>query len=239
MAEPAIRFGDPHLDFRRCDSTNNRARELAATGLPGGTVVTAFEQTGGRGRQGRSWFAPAGEALLYSAILRPLEERHTMLPLAVPIAVCETVEALGAGPASVKWPNDVWLDGLKCAGVLIEARPQDRWAVIGVGLNVNIDPKKLPQELRGQATSVGGRATVEAALKALNERLTVWAAAEPRAVREAFGERDALRDREISWDGGSGVAEGIDEGGNLLVSDRDGNLQALGAGEIHLVRPQG
>jgi BirA family transcriptional regulator, biotin operon repressor / biotin---[acetyl-CoA-carboxylase] ligase len=238
VAEPAIRFGDPHLEFRRCESTNTRARELAAAGLPGGTVVTAFEQTGGRGRQGRSWIAPAGQALLYSAILRPLEERHTMLPLAVPIAVCETVEALGAGPAAVKWPNDVWLDGLKCAGVLIEARPQDGWAVIGVGLNVNVDPQKLPEELRGQSTSVGGRATVEAALEALNERLTVWAAAEPRAVRAAFGERDALRGREISWDGGSGVAEGIDESGNLLVSDADGNLRALGAGEVQLVRPQ-
>ncbi len=232
-------FGLPHRHFARTDSTNTRARELAAAGAPHGTVVTAGEQSAGRGRQGRTWTAPRGKALLYSAIVRPLEDRHTMLPLAVPLAVCEAAEQLNPDlECKVKWPNDIHVAGRKLAGVLIEARPQDGWAVIGVGLNVNVDPQKLPEELRGQATSVGGRATVEAALAALNERLTVWAAAEPRAVRAAFGERDVLRGREISWDGGSGVAEGIDESGNLLVSDADGNLQALGAGEIQLVRPQ-
>jgi BirA family transcriptional regulator, biotin operon repressor / biotin---[acetyl-CoA-carboxylase] ligase len=229
-----IRFGSPHLDFRRCESTNTRARDLAAEGFPAGTVVTAFEQTGGRGRQGRSWIAPAGKALLYSAILRPLEQRHVMLPLAVPIAVCEAVEALSAGPASIKWPNDVWLDGLKCAGVLIEARPQDGWAVIGVGLNISIARKEFPKELRGRAISVGGGATTEAALASLNERLTVWAAAEPEEVRAAFGERDALLGREISWQDGRGKADGIDDKGNLLVVTPEGERVSLGAGEVHL-----
>jgi BirA family biotin operon repressor/biotin-[acetyl-CoA-carboxylase] ligase len=231
---PAIRFGDPHLDFRRCESTNTRARELAAAGFPAGTVVTAFEQTGGRGRGGRSWFAPAGRALLYSAILHPLEQRHAMLPLAVPIALCETVEALGAGPAAIKWPNDVWLDGLKCGGVLIEARPQDGWAVIGVGLNIDIAPKEFPKELRGRAISVGAGATTEAALAALNERLTHWAAAEAEEVRAAFRDRDALEGREVSWETGSGVADGIDDHGNLLVIGADGERSSLGAGEVHL-----
>ncbi len=76
-----------------CDSTNTRARELAAAGAPHGTVVTADEQTEGRGRQGRSWSAPAGKALLYSAILRPLGERP-LLPLAAGLAVCEAAEEL-------------------------------------------------------------------------------------------------------------------------------------------------
>ena len=77
-------FGAPHRHFARTDSTNTRARELAAEGAAQGTVVTAGEQTDGRGRQGRTWTAPPGKALLYSAILRPLDERHVMLPLAVP-----------------------------------------------------------------------------------------------------------------------------------------------------------
>ena len=75
-------------------STNDRARELAEAGAPSGTVVTAGEQSAGRGRRGRIWAAPAGQALLYSAILRPLELTHALLPLAVPVAVCEAVEAV-------------------------------------------------------------------------------------------------------------------------------------------------
>src|SRR3954453_10006644 len=102
-------FGSPHRHFRLTDSTNDRARELAEAGAPHGTVVTASEQTAGRGRQGRSWTAPAGGALLYSAILRPLDERHLLLPLAAPVALCEAAEALADGvECGIKWPNDVW-----------------------------------------------------------------------------------------------------------------------------------
>ena len=212
------------------------ARELAAAGAPGGTVVTAAEQTAGRGRQGRSWTAPAGKALLYSAVLRPLERRHTLLPLAVPLAVCEVADALGAGPAAIKWPNDVWLEARKVAGVLIEARPQDGWAVIGVGLNVSIEPQEFPPELRDTAISLGGGATVAAALDELNPALTRWVDEPPERVLAEFGRRDALHGTEISWDEGSGVADGIDENGNLRVRSAAGELRSLGAGEVHLTR---
>ncbi|MGZ5342459.1 MAG: biotin--[acetyl-CoA-carboxylase] ligase, partial [Solirubrobacterales bacterium] len=117
-----MRFGAPHRHFRATDSTNARARELAESGAPGGAVVTAEEQSAGRGRQGRSWFAPLGAALLYSALLRPLGERP-LLPLAVPLAVAEAAEALGAPGCRLKWPNDVWLEERKLGGVLIEGRP--------------------------------------------------------------------------------------------------------------------
>lgn len=148
-------FGSPHRHFRRTESTNDRARELAEAGAPHGTVVTAAEQTAGRGRQGRAWTAPPGKALLYSAILRPLDERHLMLPLAVPIAVCEAAEELRRGLACrIKWPNDVWVGERKLAGVLIEARHQDGWAVIGVGLNIDIRSEEFPPALRETATSL-------------------------------------------------------------------------------------
>jgi BirA family biotin operon repressor/biotin-[acetyl-CoA-carboxylase] ligase len=197
-------------------------------------VVTADEQTAGRGRQGRSWSAPPGGALLYSAVLRPLTERHMLLPLAVPLAVCETAEELSGTDARVKWPNDVWIEGRKAAGVLIEARPQDGWAVIGIGLNVAIAPEEFPAELRETATSLGGGATVGAAAEALNRRLAEWAAASPATVVEAFRQRDALAGHRIGWEHGSGTAEGIDERGNLLVRGDDGDLESLGAGEVHL-----
>jgi BirA family biotin operon repressor/biotin-[acetyl-CoA-carboxylase] ligase len=196
--------------------------------------VTAAAQTAGRGRQGRSWSAPPGKALLYSAVLRPLDRRHLLLPLAVPLAVCEVVEELSGRRAEVKWPNDVWVEGRKVAGVLIEARPQDAWAVIGVGLNVAVEPAEFPPELRETATAIGGGATVPAALAALNRRLGGWTGAAAAEVLAAFRERDALRGREISWVEGTGVAEGIDERGNLLVRTSGEETVSLGAGEVHL-----
>ncbi len=227
-------FGNPRHHRRSCDSTNDLARELAAGGAPQGTVVTAEEQVAGRGRQGRSWTAPAGKALFYSAIVRPLEQRHLVLPLAAPLAVAEAAEAIADVSCAIKWPNDVWIEGRKCAGVLIEARPQDGWAVIGVGLNVSIEPDEFPEELRETATSLGADATVDGALQALNESLKRWTRADPQEVLAAFRERDALRGRQIAWNGGNGTAEGIDERGNLLVATGSGEQVSLGAGEVHL-----
>jgi BirA family transcriptional regulator, biotin operon repressor / biotin---[acetyl-CoA-carboxylase] ligase len=151
-----VKFGTPHRHYRRTDSTNTRARELAEQGAPGGTVVTAAEQTAGRGRQGRVWTAPSGKALLYSAILRPLETRP-LLPLTVAIAVCEAAEELAPGVnCQIKWPNDIWVGGCKLAGILIETKAQDDWAVIGVGLNLTVAPHEFPSDLRNPATSLFG-----------------------------------------------------------------------------------
>jgi len=226
-------LGSPRHHFRATDSTNARARALAETGAPHGTVVTAGEQSAGRGRQGREWFAPPGAALLYSAILRPFDAcAGALLPLAVPVAVAIAAESLGAGRCELKWPNDVWREGRKLAGVLIESRPGD-WAVIGVGLNVGIEPGEFPEELRETAASVGSGATVAAALTALNEALAVWIDAEPERVLEAFSARDALDGRRIGWDGGAGVAAGVDDAGHLLVDTDEGRVE-LGAGEVHL-----
>jgi BirA family transcriptional regulator, biotin operon repressor / biotin---[acetyl-CoA-carboxylase] ligase len=263
-----VAFGAPHRHYARTDSTNTRARELAAAGAPHGTVVSAAEQTGGRGRQGRTWTAPAGKALLYSAVVRPLDERHMLLPLAVPLAVCEAAEELEPGvECGVKWPNDVQINGRKLAGVLIEARPQDGWAVIGVGLNLSIAPEEFPPDLRDTAVSIfhpsiesrdeprrGGRVRGESrrslpafappglppdpsiAAEALNRRLEHWIDAEPDAVLKAWRARDALRGRQVAWEGGSGVADGVDDRGYLLVIAPGGDRVAVGAGEVHLTR---
>ncbi|HTR74869.1 MAG TPA: biotin--[acetyl-CoA-carboxylase] ligase [Solirubrobacterales bacterium] len=245
------RFGAPHRHFRRVGSTNTVARELAAAGAPHGTVVTADEQTAGRGRQGRAWTAPAGAALLYSAVLRPLEPRHALLPLAVALAICDTAEELRPGiECQVKWPNDVHLDGRKLAGILIEARPQDGWAVIGIGLNLTIAAEDFPPELRDRATSLFPPAAADplsavpyAPIRrirnssprvTLDGALTTWLEAEPTAVLAAWRTRDALRGREVTWDKGNGVAEGIDEHGHLIVRLADGDSVVLGAGDVHL-----
>jgi BirA family biotin operon repressor/biotin-[acetyl-CoA-carboxylase] ligase len=249
------RFGSPHRHFRLIGSTNTVARELAAAGAPHGTVVTAAEQTAGRGRQGRGWTAPPDAALLYSAILRPLGPRHAVLPLAVALAVCEAAERLRPGvECKVKWPNDVHLDGRKLAGILIEARPQDGWAVIGVGLNLTIAADEFPEELRDRATSlftsgaddappavpyrrhmgIRNSWTNLAVAGTLSERLGEWLGADQETALAAWRERDALLGREVGWAKGSGVAEGIDERGYLLVRLADGDRVALGAGDVHL-----
>jgi BirA family biotin operon repressor/biotin-[acetyl-CoA-carboxylase] ligase len=249
-------FGEPHEHHERLDSTNTRARELAAEGAAHGTIVTADVQTAGRGRQGRTWVAPPGKALLYSAIVRPLDDRHLMLPLAVPLAVCEAAEEMRPDiSCKVKWPNDIWLEERKLAGVLIEARPQDGWAVVGIGLNLSISTEEFAADLRDTAISLygneegglggpqpnlpavvraGSPKTPRTATAALNRHLHRWVTADPDTVLAAWRQRDALKGRQISWDNGSGIADGVDERGYLLVRIADGDRVALGAGEVHL-----
>jgi BirA family biotin operon repressor/biotin-[acetyl-CoA-carboxylase] ligase len=239
-------FGTPHRHYARTDSTNTRARELAAAGAQHGTVLTAAEQTEGRGRQGRTWTAPPGRALLYSALVRPLERRHMLLPLAAPLAVAETAEQLAPGIECVlKWPNDVLVGARKLAGIQIEARPQDGWAVVGVGLNLTTTEDEFPEELRESATSlaiergrhlsgVPRRMATTRAGAALSARLEWWLTADEEAILGAWRERDALRGREVAWEGGSGVADGVDDRGYLVVVTAAGTRVAVGAGEVHL-----
>jgi BirA family transcriptional regulator, biotin operon repressor / biotin---[acetyl-CoA-carboxylase] ligase len=263
MMREGVSFGAPHRHYRRTDSTNSRARELAEAGAPGGTVVTAEEQTAGRGRQGRVWTAPAGKALLYSAVLRPLGDRP-LLPLAVALAVAETAEDLAPATAcQIKWPNDVWIDERKLAGILIETKVQDDWAVIGIGLNLTVVPEEFPADLRTTAASLfgsteGGRGEPRRSLPAvapagvplapltaavaLSRHLSRWVDAAAEEILAAYRERDALSGREISWSAGpdlevvvgSGVAAGIDDRGGLVVRLPGGSSTVLFAGEIHL-----
>jgi BirA family biotin operon repressor/biotin-[acetyl-CoA-carboxylase] ligase len=240
----ATSFGAPRHHYRTTDSTNERGRELAIAGAPTGTLVTATEQSAGRGRRGRQWTAPAGKAVLCSAIVSPLGVEHSLLPLAVPLAVCEAVES-GAPPAwRGKWPHNRWSDGRKLAGVLIEAQPPE-WAVIGIGLNVAIEPEEFPDDLRQPATSVGHGASTEDVLEAVCVRLGDWVSARPDRVVAEFEARDALKGREIRWQGaggdadlGAGVADGIDERGNLVVVSGDGGRRSLGSGEVTLTVPR-
>lgn len=227
----SARLGTPRLHLRTTDSTNERARRLAAAGAPHGTLVTAGEQTAGRGRQGRSWNAPPGRALLMSLVLR---ERPELVTLAAAVAVAD----VAGGGARIKWPNDVLLaDGGKVAGVLTEARPQEGWAVLGIGLNVAVRAQDLPLALRGRAATLGLQpGAVEPLLAALLDALQVRLGEEPAALLSAYRARDALLGRTVRWHGGRGVAAGIDGAGRLLVDGDDGARSALDAGEVHLAQ---
>jgi BirA family transcriptional regulator, biotin operon repressor / biotin---[acetyl-CoA-carboxylase] ligase len=234
MSTVAERLGTPRLHLRRTTSTNDRARELAARGAAHGTLVTAGEQSAGRGRQGRTWTAPAGRALLCSLVIR---DPPRLLPLAAGVAVAELageVAELAGQDALVKWPNDVLLGGRKVAGILVEGRPQERWAVLGIGVNVALRAEDLPPELRDTAATLGLEYdAIEPILARLLELLERWIPADRGLVLEAVRERDALLGKHVRWAGGDGLGAGIDQAGRLLV-DTDAGRVELEAGEVHL-----
>ena len=222
-------IGRPRVHYRRTGSTNERARELAASGAPHGTLVSADEQTSGRGRQGRTWIAPRGSAVLMSLVLRQFGET---LPLSAAVAVSEALPL----PASVKWPNDIWIEGRKVAGILVEGRPLEGWAVLGVGVNVSIS--EFPAELRDVATSLrlaGSNSSNAEVLERVLASLDRWLGRPAPQVLAAWRTIDALRGSQVRWAGGSGRATGINEAGALLV-DTDAGRVTLDAGEVHLAR---
>ena len=230
-------IGTPHVHHRVTDSTNARARELALAGAPHGTLVTADEQTAGRGRQGRSWTAAPGDALLLSLLVRGVEPGAALLPLAAAVAVCESLDPV---EAAIKWPNDVWVERRKVSGILLEGRPQEGWAVIGIGLNVRT--REFPEELRETATSLalaGLDASVREARAALVEALDRWIAAPADEVLAAWRSRDALLGEPVRWQDGAGTTAGISESGALIVETAGGERVELDAGEVHLGTTEG
>lgn len=223
----AAPFGTPRLHLRLIDSTNTRARELAAAGAPHGTLVTAGEQSAGRGRQGRTWSAPAGRALLGSVVIR---DPPALTSLRAGLA---TAEAIG-DHAQLKWPNDVYVEGRKVAGILVEGRPQERWGVIGVGVNVAVAPGDFPAELAGRAGTLGLEpGAIEPLLARLLTVLERWLSAPVEEMLDGVRARDALLGQTVTWAGGTARGAGIDEHGRLVVETGDGR-QALNAGEVHL-----
>ncbi len=213
---------------------------MAIAGAPHGTLVTASAQTVGRGRQGRRWSAPPGSSLLMSLVLR---RPPALLPLIAAVAVCD----VAGEDARVKWPNDIVFvrppgahgEGslAKLAGILAEGRPQEGWAVLGVGLNVAVRLDELPVELRDTAATLGEPASaIEPVLARLLAALGRRLAEPTEMLLDAYRARDALRGHEIGWSAGSGRADGIDGEGRLVVALPAGGHTALDAGEVHLQR---
>jgi BirA family transcriptional regulator, biotin operon repressor / biotin---[acetyl-CoA-carboxylase] ligase len=263
-------LGHPRLHLSRTSSTNDRARELALGGAPHGTLVTASEQTAGRGRQGRRWSAPAGSALLMSLVVR---SPPPLLPLIAAVAVCD----VAGEDAAIKWPNDIVVSApasspvasreggapgqgtpgatralAKLAGILVEGRPQQGWAVLGIGLNVAVELDQLPENLRltGASARDGAsplpaatlgrpRTAIEPTLSSLLASIEQRLGEPAEATLHAWRARDALRGREVAWSGGEGRAEGIDGAGRLVVALADGGQTTLSAGEVHLQSVRG
>ncbi len=233
-------LGAVHV-FMQIGSTNDEAARLAEAGAPDLTLVTADEQTAGRGRAGRRWFTPPGSALAVSLVLRP--SRPVPLGHYAALGALAVCRALGAFPrveARIKWPNDVLLHQVKVAGVLPEAHWEgDTLRAVVLGIGVNVTPKAVPppEVLDFPATCVAqavGRAVSRLALlREIVEGLLYWRARLGTAdFLRAWEDRLAYRGAEV-WvtpvDGAPwrGVLLGLDAEGRLRVRDERGRVRAL------------
>ena len=140
-------------------STNDVALQMANGGAPEGLVIFAEHQTAGRGQRGNVWESAAGKGLLFSVLLRPniaIQDSSRLVDWALK-GIAWTIEIVCARKATIKSPNDVYIDGRKVAGVLVEMRAQPsapHLAIVGIGINVNQTPSHFPEELRDRATSL-------------------------------------------------------------------------------------
>jgi BirA family transcriptional regulator, biotin operon repressor / biotin---[acetyl-CoA-carboxylase] ligase len=174
-----MKWGIPCRWLGETESTNDVAREWALAGAPEGAVVSAVQQTRGRGRRARVWDSPAGTGLYASFILRPdwLAKKAPNLAIVAGMAAFHALEKAGLKNLRVKWPNDILANGRKICGVLVEPRIGNGcidFAVLGIGINVGQGTDEFPPELRGQATSClleGATISVDRMLEFLLESL--------------------------------------------------------------------
>jgi len=232
-------------------STNDLAWAEAQEGCPEGTLVVAEEQTGGKGRLGRSWHSPYGQGLFFSLVLRPLVNpqevaRVTMLAAVAIASAIDKVTGLNAG---IKWPNDLLVDGKKVSGILAEMQgEQDRvnFLIMGVGINVNHELNDFPEELQPVATSLklaGGRQVervrlLQACLESFEQWYFLWLEQGFAPVLARWKELSVTLNRAVrastlkkTWEG---WAQDVDEDGALLLRLPNGELQRLATGEVSL-----
>ncbi len=230
-------------------STNDEARRLAQSGAADGLLVVADYQTAGRGRLQRNWVAPPGSSLLMSLLFRPdlppfQAQRLTMI---CGLAVCDAVEAQTGLQMTLKWPNDVVVGGAKVGGILTEIEvmgEQLAYGIVGIGLNVGLDPSQLPTDLVVRATSLAneiGRPVPRlpllwSFLQALEGRYFVLKSGYSPHVE--WSEKLSTLGQRVTVSGGSevlqGVAEGVDSNGALLVRLASGRLETVLAGDVTL-----
>jgi BirA family biotin operon repressor/biotin-[acetyl-CoA-carboxylase] ligase len=227
-------------------STMDAAREAASAGAPHGTLVIAEEQTAGRGRRGRSFYSPASQNLYFTFVLRLPLAVHRRLPVILPLAVARAIQGLGLA-AQIKWPNDIWIDGKKASGMLIdgELTYNGGLAFPGIGINVNGDPAAENPELEGVATSLavelGHEVSRETLLAAVCNNLeSLLSLPQPALVAE-YRERSCTLGREVTVSPSGAEAYGakalsISEDGELMVRRSDGLVIAVNAADVS-IRP--
>lgn len=241
----ASHFPDPFRLLIRdaVPSTNDELQQLAKKGSPHGLVLLAHEQRAGRGRRGARWLAPPGETLTFSILVRPTQPKSQWprLALATGLAVAEALEEFGV-QAAIKWPNDVWIEGRKVAGILVEAG-QD-YVIVGIGINVHTTD--FPPEIADIATSLrralGSSPPRDQVLEAVIRRFAVRHGRIgedfPHLV-ESINQRCILSGHRVmlSTPHGpmSGVVTGISPAGELLLQRGERIESLIQADEVRIV----
>ena len=241
-------WGGPARWVASTASTQDDARQAAAQGVPEGAVFVADEQTRGRGRQGRSWITPPGAALLASVVLRPGLDAPRLPPLALVVGLAVRDAAARRVPGvlvSIKWPNDLLIEGRKLAGVLVEASIRgDRVEAAIAGFGVNLREAALPPEIAARATCLEhhGATDLDAPsllvdiLVALESRLRLFVRSGLGPLLPELRAFDGARGRLVRGIEGVGIASGIADDGRLLVALPQGTV-AVAAGEVSFENP--
>jgi len=241
----AADFPDPfYLMIRESvESTNDEVHSLAQDGAPHGRIVLAERQTAGRGRRGSAWFAPTGESLAFSILLRPTEAKTLWprLALATGLAVAEAIESFGP-QVGIKWPNDVWIGARKIAGILVEAGAD--FAVVGIGLNVNTtefppEVEKIATSLQMETGQAFSRAEVMAAvIRRFSIRSRQIGPDFPELI-STVRQRCVLTGQRVSLitagEARKGTVEGIADSGELLFRSEKGLERLIQADEVRLL----
>ena len=239
--------------LREVTSTMHVAGDLARAGAPAGATVVADHQSAGRGRRGRGWQAPPGEALLASIVLRPSLPAGASgwLPLAIAVGAARAIAEATGGMPGIKWPNDLVHEGRKIAGILVELALEEqevRHAVAGLGINVH--QRRFPDEIAARAVSLraafayhGTRAELLACLVPQVVAAVHQLESDPRGLRRAWRELSVTLGRQVAVLGlaedAQGLAVDVDDFGRLVVEAPDGRRRAFAAGEISLGQQAG
>lgn len=235
------RLGRPVYFFPVVGSTNDEALRLAEAGAPEGALVVADAQSAGRGRAGRGWHTPPGTALAFSVILRPGVGHLSRVALLGGLAAAEAIEAVAGLRATLKWPNDVWVNGRKVAGVLAESSLQEATVahvVLGVGVNVNAGPppdSTYEYPVTHLSAEAGRPLDRLALLASIVRRLGEWyAEIGSERVRQAWSARLQWRGERVAVGSLVGMAEGVDDDGALRIRLDSGEVRRAVAGDVHL-----
>lgn len=240
--------------YQSIDSTNTRAKQLAEEGEPEGTLVIADEQTGGKGRRGRAWKSEKGIGIFMSLLLRPTvhPSQASCLTLVAALAVNQGIRQVCQVECGIKWPNDIVLNGKKICGILTETSSEldyIHYAVIGIGINANTE--SFPEELAQKGTSiyletgkkVDRQALAASCMEAFSKYYAIYCkTGDLSGLLEEYNQALVNKGRQVQILHGmseqvdpdeieTGIAQGIDRHGALLVEKEDGLCQVV-SGEV-------
>ena len=234
--------------FDTIDSTNNYAKTLAQQGAADGTFVIATQQTGGRGRMGRSFFSPTGKGLYLSVILRPKEDAARLMHLtcAAAVAACDAIEAACGFRPGIKWTNDLVFEKRKLGGILTELGfigSTVDYAIVGIGINCLHSSEDFPPELRSMATSLSACAERSITPQVLEPHLIKAFADFSQSLTqgkhlllEKYRKDCVTLGKEVSLCQGESLRHGtafdLDSDGGLLVRFPDGHIETIAFGEV-------